>query len=244
MGILRAGGALFWLAITAISLRLYTLEVAMIDRIIGICGLALAILGLITQYRWPKVPRWMTDAGLAIGCILIGVVVSPVLVIRTESEKQPQAAALSTPLKPEIRFTVPGGAIFTPDALDWRNEYTGIVLDIHAWNTGQPSIVTEWSLVVIPTGKIPMIAQNTIMPEMMRAAGPTNSMVIKGAESFIDHTKATPIGSVPVDGKLLFYVKLRGEIVKDADTIFELSLRDAYGTESIRRQRIGDWLAR
>ena len=50
----------------------------MIDRIIGLVGVALAlILGLwsLAPPEWPKMPTWATLAGIAFGILLIGVAI-------------------------------------------------------------------------------------------------------------------------------------------------------------------------
>ena len=51
----------------------------MLDRGIGIAGIALALIAIIAPFRWPKMPRWMTDVGLAFGTLLMGLAVGLVL---------------------------------------------------------------------------------------------------------------------------------------------------------------------
>ncbi len=47
----------------------------MIDRVLGIVGLALAVLGIVTPYKWPNLPSWAADTGIAVGCLLFGIAV-------------------------------------------------------------------------------------------------------------------------------------------------------------------------
>ncbi len=44
----------------------------MIDRVIGIVGIALAIVTAVLQYHFPKLPSWALTTGFAIGIFLLG----------------------------------------------------------------------------------------------------------------------------------------------------------------------------
>lgn len=44
----------------------------MLDRILGIVGVALAVLGIVIPYKWPNLPSWTADTGVAVGCLLFG----------------------------------------------------------------------------------------------------------------------------------------------------------------------------
>jgi hypothetical protein len=44
----------------------------MIDRVIGIVGIALAIVTAVLQYYFPKLPSWAPPTGFAIGIFLLG----------------------------------------------------------------------------------------------------------------------------------------------------------------------------
>jgi hypothetical protein len=74
--------------------------------------------------------------------------------------------------------------------------------------------------------------------------GPINSAVIRSSESLPEKTKVTPISNAPVEGKLLFYVPMKLEIVRAASTRLELMIKDMYGTETRVTKLMGDWLAR
>lgn len=45
----------------------------MLDRILSVIGLGLAFIAIVTPYRWANMPRWIIDAGLAIGFTIFGV---------------------------------------------------------------------------------------------------------------------------------------------------------------------------
>lgn len=51
----------------------------MIDRWMTVAGLALAVFFGFGQYRWPKVPKWVTDIGIVAGGILIGINIAPLI---------------------------------------------------------------------------------------------------------------------------------------------------------------------
>jgi hypothetical protein len=144
-------------------------------------------------------------------------------------------------LRPELKLAMSGGNVFLPDIPDSQNFRAGLAIDATAWNTGAPSVATAWSLVVIPQGKKPVLAQLTKMPDQIRASGPINSGVIRGSEALDIKTKKEPIQNIPVDGTLLFYVSLEQKVVLEPTTILELSVKDIYGTESLVRQVMGDW---
>ncbi len=49
----------------------------MLDRLIGLIGLLIAVVSLVGQYRWHTAPKWITDIGLIIGGVLLGIVIAP-----------------------------------------------------------------------------------------------------------------------------------------------------------------------
>lgn len=60
-----------------------------------------------------------------------------------------------------------GGNVFVPDAPDMKDRLTGIQINARIWNVGSPSVATEWSLMVVPQGMLPVIAQLTEAPELL-----------------------------------------------------------------------------
>lgn len=138
-----------------------------------------------------------------------------------------------------------GGNIFVPEISDNAcNSLTGITLTAKIWNTGEPSLATEWLLFVIPENSIPVIAQLTTMPKTLRIGGKFNSTVIQGSESLEVKTSNTPVQTIPVEGTLLFYVSIKQEVVMAATTRLELIVKDIFGKETKAIQVMGDWLLR
>jgi len=160
----------------------------------------------------------------------------------TDSEKRKGAVAI--PDNPELKISMLGGNIFVPDAPDLHDQYTGIALVVRIWNTGKPSIATSWSLVVVPQGQQPVVAQFTKIPDQLRAGGQLNSAVIRASDDLDPKTIRAPVTDIPLQGTLLFYVKLKKAIVVDPGTRLELSVQDAYGTEYVANKNIRDWMSR
>jgi hypothetical protein len=146
----------------------------------------------------------------------------------------------ATYAKPELHLAILGGNVFIPDG----HSLTGIALDTRVWNTGVHSVVTSWDLVVMPKGTIPTIAQLTPIPEIIRVNGMQNSAIIRASNALDSKVKATPVGPIPVEGILLFYVKLPQHIVLDDDTKLVLTAKDIFDVETCKVQRMGDWLKR
>jgi hypothetical protein len=146
--------------------------------------------------------------------------------------------------KPDLKISASGGNVFNPDAPDWKNGYTGIGLTTRIWNTGAPSIAIDWSLFVVPKGKTPVRAQLTAIPDALTVGGSNNSSILRKADALDIMTIKNQVQSTVIEGTLLFYVPIPRTIVLDKDTELELSVRDAYGTESKWNQRMGDWLKR
>ena len=209
----------------------------MSDHVLGIIGIALAVIGLIAQYRWRGAPQWVTDLALAIGCILIGIAIAPY----ADSARSNSPLPFAADAKPDIRLLILGADIFTPD---FQPDWTGIAVAARVWNTGKPSIAVAWSLIISPKGQTPVIAQFTVMPEQLRAGGPNNNTVLRGADSLDVKNLKEPITSDPKDGNILFYTKLPRDVVMASDTWWELSITNSYGVESTTRKRMGDMLGR
>jgi hypothetical protein len=90
----------------------------------------------------------------------------------------------------------------------------------------------------------PVIAQLTKIPKMLTLTGVNNSTVIYASNALDSKVKTTPVGITPIEGTLLFYVKLPQNVVLDNNTKLELSATDIYEIQTRKEQRIGDWLTR
>ncbi len=146
-------------------------------------------------------------------------------------------------LPPELHLSILGGNIFTPDNVN-EQILTGIALNIRIWNTGAPSFVSSWSLMVIPHEAIPILAQSTRIPEILRVNGVYNNAEICASDALDLKVKATSVETTPVEGTLLFYVKLPKKIVLGINTKLELIATDMYEKKTRKLQRMGDWLQR
>jgi hypothetical protein len=138
----------------------------MIDRAIGLFGLALClIVGLyaFAPEGWPKMPSWITIIGIGLGILLFGVGIG-LVVADYRSPVEPQ--------KPDLHLAMSGGNVFIPDKMPG---ITGIGLDARVWNTGAPSVVIDWKFRIIPNGKEAVLAQLTKMPNVLTASGPFSS---------------------------------------------------------------------
>jgi len=154
-----------------------------------------------------------------------------------------EGSAPSSVSGPNLMLAMPGGNVFVPEAPGMQDK-TGILLDAKVWNTGAPSVVTEWQLFVIPQNVTPVIAQLTKMPPVLRVEGAVNSFVALESESLERKTRTAPVADMPVDGRLLFYAPLKTAIVLSPETKLKLVAKDVYGKETTVSQRIGDWLHR
>jgi hypothetical protein len=205
----------------------------MLDRYVGIASLVIGIIALVAPYRWPTIPPLFTTIGVGVAILLLGAAIG---MFYSENVARDTSAR-----RPELHLAVSGGGIFIPDG---DPSLTGINLNARVWNTGAPSIVTAWSLRVIPNGQAGVSAQLTTMPNVLSASGPVNSARILGADSLEVKAAGSPVGITPVSGSLLFYVRLPMKVVKDGGTIFEIVARDIYEKETVVVQLIGDWLQR
>jgi hypothetical protein len=203
----------------------------MTDRAIGLVGLAFTIIfGLwsLAPDGWPKMPLWATFLGAGLGIFLVGVAAGLII---GEYRKVPA---------PSLGLAMDGGNIFNPDALG----LVGLGLDIRVWNTGGPTYVTKWSLLIIAPGHIPVVAQLTRIPELLRAGGPLNSAVLRSSKDLSVMTSTQPVKLAPMGGKLLFYAGIDRQSLENAATRLQLTATDSYGTEKRIEPLIGEWMRR
>lgn len=213
----------------------------MIDRAIGVSGLALTIVfGLwsIAPTRFPLIPAWVTFTGVGFGIFLLGLAIG-LLISNKRSTSETQLSQ-----QPNLMLSMIGAGVFDPDATDMRGVWTGIGINAKIWNTGTSSVATEWLLFVIPENETPVIAQLTEIPDSLRVSGSINSTVIRASESLESKTKNMPVGTTPVEGTLLFYVAMRREIILKPSTRLELIVKDINGKETKVTKVMGDWMHR
>ena len=179
-----------------------------------------------------------TLSGIGLGIFLIGVAVG-LLISSQRSGSETQSAR-----QPKLRLSMAGANIFIPDAMDMHNRFTGIGINAKVWNTGAPSVATEWLLFVIPENGTPVVGQLTAIPESLRLGGAVNSTIIRASDSLESKTKNTQVQTTPIEGTLLFYVAMKKEVVQAPSTRLELIVKDINGEETKATQLIGDWLQR
>ena len=139
--------------------------------------------------------------------------------------------------KPSLKLLMLGANIFVRD-----DGATGIAVQTRVWNVGAPSFAADWTLAIIPNYRVseqPAIAHFSKMPESLQLSGQAN--VIRATESLERNTANTQITNEPKEGYLLFYVRMPKDVVQSPTTRWELTVKDAFDTESITSRTIGDW---
>jgi hypothetical protein len=161
----------------------------------------------------------------------------------TQTQQTHNAPIITIPTNNSSKLSILmlGGNIFVPDGSDVQRPLTGIALDAKVWNIGTPSVAVEWSLVVTPKGQLPISAQYTKMPEKLTLNGPPTT-VVHSSDSLDGKTANKSIGDTPVQGTLLFYVKLEKDVVLDPSTSLDLTVKDIYGGEASDTKLMGNWL--
>jgi hypothetical protein len=177
-------------------------------------------------------PPWAVAPGMGVGVLLLGLGIGLVVADLRRTD---------TPRQPELHVAMSGANVFVPDKIP---DVTGIGLDAKVWNTGAPSIVTSWSLMVTPNGGAPTAAQLTQMPNVLMASGQFKSARLLAENSLEYKTNDNQVGNKPVSGVLLFYIKLPKNIVQSDKTVWTLIAKDENETETRTSQLLGDWLQR
>jgi hypothetical protein len=157
---------------------------------------------------------------------------------RDREEKAKETIAEITK-RPEFHLILLGMSTFTPDQAPG---ITGINIAARLWNTGAPSIAIAWSLVLLPNGRVPILAQYTMKPETLRAAGDFQSSIMRASGGLDVKTSTTPVGEIPIDGDILFYARIPSEVIKHPETWIEMSVKDKYERDVVAKQKVGDWL--
>lgn len=214
----------------------------MLDRAIGILGVALALIfGLwsLAPDGWPKMPVWLTLTGIGAGILLIGFAGG--LLIADQRNDRAAVPTEATSTKPEFRLVILGGNVFAPTE---ARKLTGIAVGVRIWNTGEPSIAPSWKMRIVPNGRDAIEAQTTAMPTVLNAQGDINSAVLRSSDSIETKTLKSKVGKDPIEGKLLVYVELPQTVVVAPTTIWEVSVKDLYEKETTATFLVGDHIGR
>jgi hypothetical protein len=135
-----------------------------------LCVIGALLLGVAATIWWGNgnktVSLWcVAFPGIVMLAIAAGLQIQHRYILTTSTSSLGRATDLqqppAEPPKPELRLSMSGANVFTPDALDVRSRLTGVALDVKVWNTGAPSVATDWTLAVIPQGKTPVLGQLT-----------------------------------------------------------------------------------
>lgn len=113
----------------------------MIDRTIGILGIALAIVTIALQYYFPKLPSWIPPTGFFIGIFLFGLSVG-LLAAGGLRRKRPVVKAAS------LRLHVYGDHR-TPERLTYENIFRWFYLQTAIDNVGPSGVTRIGSLVTL-----------------------------------------------------------------------------------------------
>ena len=159
----------------------------------------------------------------------------------------PPSVRKMTSDKPSLQPLMLGGNVFKPDNATGLSftEVTGIALTAKIWNTGAPSVATDWTLEVIPKESNPISTQYCQMPpKLTLGAGTPTYIALHSKDSLAAKTDTKPIGETPIQGILLFYAPLGKDIVMSPDTRLRLIVKDIHGQPTAVEQLMGEWLSR
>lgn len=171
---------------------------------------------------------------------------SSILWVESKESKTKIENDVSVPVikhKPDFKLLLLGGNIFVPNK---STHLTGIILDVRIRNIGETtSIATDWKLVIKVPNKSPLIAQLTSPPKKLSVSGNPNAIFYKTDFQLEKTASSDPLApnAFPLEGKLLFYIKIPKNEIMNFDTILNLSVEDNTGHEFSVNQRLGDWLS-
>jgi hypothetical protein len=93
----------------------------MLDRALGIFGIALTLIAVVIPMRWPEMPKWAIDIVLGFGCGLIGFAIGLALNPSGRTERTAKDASLFLQFTDE--HTIPK-EIRQTNVLSWYALYT------------------------------------------------------------------------------------------------------------------------
>lgn len=151
----------------------------------------------------------------------------------------PQSQRMSKPATSDFGIAVLGANIFSPTAAEG---FTGICLDVKAWNAGKPAFITEIGLEVIRPGHSNAIAQLIKIPPVLSLAGDAGPSNLEAKDDLLVRVADRAIGEDPIQGKLLFYAPIPQADLMRSDTMLKMSLRDNQNRTTISEKRLSDWI--
>jgi hypothetical protein len=144
--------------------------------------------------------------------------------------------------RPKLMLAMTGVDVSLTDPNNTHEHLTGIGINVKLWNTGAPSVATEWLLYIVPEGGAPLLAQSVQVQEPIRADGPIGSYILREPESFEVRTKTSPVQSTPVEGKLFFNVAMKRDLVLAPTTRLDLIVKDVDSKETKATKYMAEWL--
>lgn len=146
--------------------------------------------------------------------------------------------------KPDFKITLLHAMIGIPPD---KKDVTGIALHLRIINAGKASIATNWKLTIkTPTEKLKPVGPATTLKELTFTTQSGKKKVFKESDlSFEKMVSINPLkpGDPPVEGWLLFYVKIPKEKVNWTDTIIQLTVEDYSGRISSPGTKVlADWI--
>ena len=141
-----------------------------------------------------------------------------------------------------FKISLLGGNVFIPDS---NKNFTGIALEVQIRNSGQPSIAIDWKLNIIRNGQ-PYPAQFAKPPPKLTLQGEKTGRIIVRRSNLqlpeLAAMKPLRLEDTPIQGGILFYIRMPQADILAAETILELSVEDITGKRFFTRQKIGDWM--
>jgi hypothetical protein len=161
-----------------------------------------------------------------------------------EADRTAKSATETISGKPDFKITLLHALVgFPPD----KKDVAGVVVHLRIRNAGIPSIATDWKLTVkTPTEQFKPVGPATTLRELTFNTRTGKKKVFKESDfSFQKIVSTNPLkpADPPVDGWLLFYVKIPKEKVNWTDTIIQLTVEDYSGTISSPATKVlADWI--
>lgn len=124
---------------------------------------------------------------------------------------------------PEFGLVLRGGSAFNPGE---TTEVAGVAASVLIWNTGDPTHIVEWSL-VISVGDISYKGQySNVNPNGMSDAQ-TGHKIVSWEETF--EARRTAIGEEPIDCVVVFFFRAPLQDLIGPLAIWHISFSDIYG---------------
>jgi hypothetical protein len=174
---------------------------------------------------------------IAIACVAI--IIAFLISLIQHVRRRPKSVL--DPQKTDLTLSMLGGNVFKP-SIDAN--LTTLALDVRVWNNGQSSIISEWSLIVVPVNQTPAIGQYTPIDNIIRVGGKNNSVVLRPEQDIGAKTSSVPVTETPIEGIAMFHIAMNYNNVVHQQTCLEVTIKDKFGTPKTFKKIMGEWLRR